>query len=151
MIKKMLFSFAVSCCCGLIVYILSEWIACVLIGIENFSAMTPEYRAKFPSDTLAMGVAVLSHGLIGAAFSGATVIYEKIEIGFILQNILYFLATGAVWILVICYVWQLYRYPEAFFFTTGGFLITYIIMSIFGYGITKREVAQINAKLAEEE
>ena len=150
MLKKSLFSFVISCCIGLVVYMLLEWIGGVLLEIEGFSCMTPEYQVLFPSNTLALGTAVLLHGLIGAAFSGATFIYEKIEIGFIFQNIIYFILTGMVWIPVVCFVWQLYRYPEAFFCTIGGFVITYIVMSVLGYKITKKEVDQINIKLAEK-
>ncbi len=150
MVKKISFSFAISCCCGLVVYMLLELIGNVMLELEGFSAMTPEYLALFPSETLALEVAILFHGFIGAAFSAATVIYEKIEIGFILQNVLYVLFTGMVWIPVICFVWQLYRYPSAFISTMGGFVLTYVIMSIVGYQITKKEVAQINARLAKE-
>ena len=46
--KRIFFSFAISCCCGLVVYMLIEWIAGVIIGVEGFSAMTPEYLALFP-------------------------------------------------------------------------------------------------------
>jgi len=148
--KRISFSFAISCCCGLVVYMLLELIGSVLLDLEGFSAMTPEYLALFPSETLALGVAVLLHGLIGAVFCAATVIYEKIEIGFVLQNVIYFLLTGIVWIPIICFVWQLYRYPSALLSTVGGFVLTYVVMSMVGYNITKKEVAEINAKLAEE-
>lgn len=150
MLKRATFSFAISCACGLVVYMLTEFIVGVLMGVEGFSVMTPEYLALFPSETLALEAAVLCHGLIGAAFSAATVIYEKAEIGFLLQNVIYFVATGIVWVPVISFVWQLYRYPEAFFSTIAGFAMTYVIMSVVGYRITKKEVAQINARLAEE-
>ena len=150
MIKRISFSFAISCCCGLVVYMLIELIAGVIIGVEGVSGLTPEYRAMFPSETLALGVAVLSHGIIGATFAAATVIYEKVEIGFILQNIIYVVLTGIVWIPLICFVWQLYRYPSALFSTIGGFLLTYVVMSVVGYNITKKEVNLINARLAEE-
>lgn len=150
MLKRISFSFAISCCCGLVVYMLLELISNVLLGLNDFSSMTPEYLALFPSETLALGVAVLCHGLIGATFAAATIIYEKIELGFILQNIIYFLLTGVVWIPVICFVWQLYRYPAALVSTIGGFVLTYVVMSIVGYNITKKEVAEINARLAKE-
>lgn len=150
MIKRISFSFAISSCCGLMVYMLIELIGSVLLGLEGFSGMTPEYLVLFPTETLALGVAVLLHGLIGATFAAATVIYEKIEIGFVLQNVIYFLLTGIVWIPVICFVWQLYRYPQALLCTIGGFILTYAVMSIVGYHITKKEVAEINAKLANE-
>lgn len=149
MLKRISFSFVVSCLCGLLVYMLTELIGSVLVGLEGFSVLTPEYLSMFPSETLALEVAILSHGLIGAAFSAATFIYEKVEIGFILQNILYFVMTGVVWIPVVSFVWQLYRYPQPFFSTIGGFVVTYIIMSVVGYNITKKEIALINAHLAE--
>ena len=149
MLKRVFFSFSISCCCGLVVYMLIELIGNVLLGQEGFSGMTPEYMKIFPSETLALGAAVLFHGLIGATFSAATVIYEKLEIGFVLQNVVYFLLTGIVWIPIICFVWQLYRYPSALISTIGGFALTYVIMSIVGYNITKKEVAQINARLAK--
>lgn len=150
MLKRASFSFIISSFCGLVVYMLLELIFGVIIGLDGFCAMTPEYLALFPSETLALGVAVLSHGMIGATFAAATVIYEKVEIGFILQNIIYVLLTGIVWIPLICFVWQLYRYPAALVSTIGGFVLTYLIMSVVGYNVTKKEVAEINARLAEE-
>ena len=150
MLKRATFSFAISCCCGLIVYMLLEFIVGVVMGVKDFYGMTPEYLAMFPSETLALGVAVLSHGLIGATFATATVIYEKPEIGFILQNVFYVLCTGIVWIPIICFVWQLYKYPAALAYTIVGFVLTYLVMSVIGFRITKRDVDQINARLAEE-
>jgi len=151
MIKRAAFSFLISSFCGLVVYLLIEFIVGVVIGVEGFTALTPEYLAKFPSETLALGVAVLFHGLIGATFAAAGFVYEKAEIGFILQNVIYVLLTGIVWIPIICFVWQLYRYPAALFSTVGGFVLTYVVMSVVGYSITKKEVEQINARLAEGE
>ena len=148
--KRVVFSFSISSCIGLMVYMLIELIGNVLLELPGFSALTPEYQAMFPNERLALGAAVLLHGLIGAVFSAGTFIYEKIELGFILQNIIYFIMTGLVWIPVVAFVWQLYRYPAALFSTIGGFAVTYIVMSVVGYNITKKEVAQINAHLAEE-
>ena len=150
MLKRITFSFVISSLVGLIVYMIIELVGNVILGLEEFSVLTPEYLSLFPSETLALEVAVLFHGLIGAVFSAATFIYEKIEVGFIVQNIIYFVLTGIVWIPVVSFVWQLYRYPAAFFSTLGGFVMTYVIMSVVGYNITKKEVALINAHLAEE-
>jgi len=149
MIKRATFSFIISSFCGLVVYLLIEFIIGVVIGVEGFTGLTPEYLSLFPTETLALGVAVLSHGLIGAVFAVAGSIYEKEKIGFVLQNVIYVLITGMVWIPIICFVWQLYRYPTALFCTIGGFVLTYVVMSVVGYNITKKEVAQINARLAE--
>ena len=91
MIKRAVFSFIISSFLGLVVYLLIEFFGSVVFGVEGFTGLTPEYLEKFPSETLALGVAVLSHGLIGAVFAVAGSIYEKVEIGFILQNVIYVL------------------------------------------------------------
>ncbi len=144
MIKRISFSFAISSLCGLVVYMLLEWIVGIWIGIEGFSALTPEFLALFPSETLALETAVLLHGVIGAAFAGASAIYERLEIGFVLQNMIYVAVTGLVWIPIVSLVWQLFRYPPAMFGTVCGFVITYVIMSIVGFRMTKKEIEEIN-------
>ncbi len=144
MLKKICFSFSISALCGLLVYMLLELVAGVILGVEGFSAMTPEYIALFPSETIALEVAILSHGVIGAVFAAATVVYEKIELGFILQNVIYVLVTGLVWIPLFSFVYQLYRYPQAMISTIGGFFATYVVMSVVGYKTTQKEIAQIN-------
>ncbi len=144
MIKRVFLSFSISALCGLVVYMLLELIAGVILDVEGFSAMTPEYVALFPSETIALETAILSHGVIGAVFSAAAFIYEKAEIGFILQNVIYVLITGSVWIPLFSFVWQLYRYPQAMLSTIGGFIATYVVMSVAGYRITQKEITQIN-------
>ncbi len=144
MVKRIFFSFSISALCGLFVYLLLELIAGVILGVEGFSAMTPEYIALFPSETIALEVAILAHGVIGAVFAVAAVVYEKAELGFILQNVIYVLITGIVWIPLFSFVYQLYRYPSAMIGTVCGFVATYVVMSVVGYRVTKKEIAQIN-------
>ena len=78
-----------------------------------------------------------------------TFIYEKPEIGFVLQNLIYCILTGIFWVPIVVFIWQLNRYPQAFYGTISGFIATYIIMSVVGYKITKKEVEAINLYLGQ--
>lgn len=110
----------------------------------DYTPITPEFLSLFPSHSMAMEVDILLYGMIGMTFSGMTFIYEKDHIGFVLQNIIYCIATGIVWIPIVTFLWQLWRYPAALFYTIGGFLITYMIITTAMYHTTKKDIAQIN-------
>ena len=140
-------SFAISSFCGLIALLLIESIGKKVTGDPGFSAMSPEFVALFPSEALAAEVNILVYGLIGASFAGATIIYEKDRIGFLIQNLLYCMVTGIVWVSVVMVLWRLYRYPTAMITTTTCFVITHVIMSVLGYRITRQDVDEINDAL----
>lgn len=142
-------SFAISSFFGLIALLLIQSIGKRTTGDPGFSAMSPEFVALFSSEAIAAEVNILLYGLIGAAFAGATVIFESDRIGFLIQNMLYCLVTGVVWISVVMVLWQLYRYPEAMYTTTTCFVITHVIMSVLGYRITRKDVNEINDALDE--
>lgn len=110
----------------------------------DYSPITPEYIAMFPSVTIAYGVDLLLYGVIGMAFSGFMIIYEKDQMGFVFQNIIYFVLTSVVWIPIVTFLWQLWRYPEALFCTVICFVVTNIIMMIVGYRTTKKNIEALN-------
>lgn len=139
-----------SAICGLVVLLLIELLVRKIAGIEDFSPLSPEYIALFPSQSIALEVDILLYGVIGATFSGMSFIYEKDRIGFVLQNIIYFVLTSVVWLPIVTLIWQLHRYPTALLGTLSGFTLTYLIMSVVGYRITKKEVAEINHILAQK-
>lgn len=144
MLKRCASSFVISAICALIVNMLIEIIVRMVTNMEDFSPFSAAYMEMFPSESIAVEVYVLLSGLIGAAFSGMMFVYEKNQIGFVIQNIIYVLGTGIVWIPIVTVIWQLYRYPNALIGTIGGFVVTYVIMSVIGYKVTKKEVEQIN-------
>lgn len=143
------FSFAISSLCGMLVNILIEVIVIRVTGNPDFTPMSPEFVALFPTERIAAQVNVLLYGLIGAAFAAATVIYEQERIGYLLQNLLYFLVTALVWVPVVMVVWQLYRYPQALVGTVLCFFLTHVIMAILGCRITKKDVTDINEALSK--
>ena len=150
-IKRIGLSFLISVFCGLFVNMLIEIIVRIVTGYEVFSPLSPEFRALFPAESIAVYVNILLYGVIGATFSGFTFLYELEKIGYILQNILYYILTGMVWVPIVCLLWQLYKYPMALCCTIVGFAITDVIMTIVGYRIQKKEVEAINLCLQGKE
>lgn len=148
-IKRSANSFAVSAVCGGLVNLLIEVIVRMVTGMEDFIPLSPEYMKLFPSESIAVEVNILLYGVIGAVFSAMTFIYEKVEIGFLIQNLLYFMLTGIFWVPIVVFVWQLNLYSNALLGTLLGFGATYIIMSVVGYRITKKEVDAINLYLGQ--
>ncbi|MCI8956535.1 MAG: DUF3021 domain-containing protein [Eubacterium sp.] len=147
---RCIFSFAVSAVCGNITNFLIEFVVRTVTGSKDFLPLSPEFVALFPSESIAVEVNILLYGIIGVAFSLAAIIYEKDRLGFIVQNILYFIVTSMVWVPIVTLVWQLHKYPQALIGTICGFVVTYIIMSIVGYRITKKNIEKINLCLAEQ-
>lgn len=144
-IKKGLFSFATSTTIALICLLLVEVISAAL-GY-HISPLTPEFVNLFPTGTIALGVDLLIYGFIGFVFSTLTFIYEIDRLGFILQNILYCIATAIFWIPLIIFIWQLQRYPQALISTFIGFVACYMIIMIIQFITTKKEVAIVNHSL----
>ncbi len=150
MMKRCGISFLISAFCGLIVNMFVEIVVKEITGVKNFSPLSPEFRATFSSESIAIYVNILLYGVIGATFSGFTFIYEIERLGYIFQNIFYYIATGIIWVPIVVSMWQLYRYPQALISTFGGFLVTYVIMTILGYKIKKQEVDTINLVLEKQ-
>ena len=137
-------SFAISAISGLVVNMIVELVIRAVAGIEDFPMVSQEFTALFPSRTIAVEVNILLYGMIGAIFSASTFIYEKDNIGFLVQNLLYMIMTACVWVPIVCLIWQLQKNMPAFISTLGGFVLTYAIMSFVGYQMTRKEVDDIN-------
>ncbi|MGN0431677.1 MAG: DUF3021 family protein [Lachnospiraceae bacterium] len=140
-------SFAISAICGLVVNMLVELIIRAVTGEQDIPMVSREFTALFPSKTVAVEVNILLYGVIGASFAAAAFVYEKDSIGFLIQNLLYVLMTGMVWVPIVCLLWQLQKNIPALLSTLGGFLMTYLIMTFVGYRMTRKEVEDINHML----
>ena len=148
MVKRILNSFIYTAFFAMFCNLMIEVIVRGIVKFD-YSPVTPEYIAMFPSVTVAYGVNLLLYGIIGMAFSGFLFIYEKDRIGFILQNVIYFVLTGLVWVPIVTFLWQLWRYPEALIMTIICFVITDVIMMVVGFRETKKNIEQLNKALAE--
>lgn len=149
MIKKCLNSFVYSTFFGILVNLIIEIVVRAISGF-NYSPITPEFRAFFPSDTTAIFADALLYGVIGFIFSFMLFIYNYDKLGFVVQNIIYYTGTSIVWIPIIIFIWQLQKYPSALISTIIGFVVAEIIMTVVAYNITKKNIAAINSKIREE-
>ena len=67
-IKRGLFSFAISAFCGLIAHLIIDAIMNAS-SQETFFAMSPDFRALFPTPAIAAYVNILLYGVIGFFFA----------------------------------------------------------------------------------
>ncbi len=148
--KRVFFSFNISCLCGLLVNLFIDLVVNALT-ISPFVSISPAFVNAFPTAVTAAYVNVLLYGLIGAAFGGLTFIYDCDRIGFVVQNIIYFLGTSVVWVFVSIVLWQLYKYPSALISTVSGYAVTYIIVTIIVYKNMRKSVQQVNTLLNNSE
>lgn len=149
LLKRCSISFAISCICGTVTNLLIEVIVRAVTGLDEFSTMTPEFVSMFPSETIAVEVNILLYGIIGAGFSAMTFIYEQDRIGFVIQNMLYFILTAIIWVPIVVLIWQIDNYWKALVGTLIGFSVTYIIMTVVGYRTTKGTIKEINMYLEQ--
>ncbi len=138
------FSFIISAFSGMVVNMLIELMIQMITKDSGLNPLSPEFRGLFETERMAVYVNTLLYGLIGATFAGFTVIYEMERIGYIIQNLIYYIGTACVWVPVVMFMWQLWRYPFALVSTFVGFVLTYIIMTIVGYKIKQQEIDDIN-------
>lgn len=149
MIKRCLNAFIYSTFFGVLINLVIELIVRVVSGFD-YSPITPEFRAIFPSATTAVFADALLYGVIGFIFAFMLFIYNYDKIGFVIQNIIYYVGTSIVWMPIIIFIWQLQKYPGALISTIIGFVVAEIIMTVIAYNITKKNIAAINGKISEQ-
>lgn len=87
MVKRILNSFVYSAFFAMLCNVIIEVIVRAIVKFD-YSPITPEYIAMFPSVTVAYGVNFLLYGMIGMVFSGFTFIYEKDRICFVITDVI---------------------------------------------------------------
>jgi len=147
-LKRGLLSFSLSAFSGLIVNLIIDVIVNTA-GDPPFYSMSPDFRDLFPTPAVAAYVNILLYGIIGFAFAAMTFLFDLKKLGLLIQWLLYFLSTSAVCIGITTLLWQLHKYPRAFFMTIGGYGITYVIIAINQYRTLKKEVREINESLKQ--
>ena len=122
-----------------------------ILGIcfKDMPVVLPEFGARFSGDTQALLVQTVLIGLCSAFFGGGSVIMELEKIGLLVQSVLYFILTAAVWIPVACLCWSIHKYPSALLSVSASYLIAFAICWIVQFKECKKNVAAINQRLAE--
>jgi len=148
-IKRALSSFLYSAFIAMVCLLLVEVISTAL-GFRVVP-MTPEFISYFPSETIALEVDILLYGVFGMVFGGMSFIYEKDKLGFVLQNIIYCLTTAIIWIPIITFIWQLWKYKPAMIYTIVGFIASYVIITVSTYLRTRHDIDEVNRILKDKE
>lgn len=145
-LKKGFMGFAMSALIGTTVNMLIDIIANAS-GEVNFISMSPDFRSLFATPVIAAYVNTILYGVIGATFSMMTFIYDVSKLGFLIQNIIYFIVTAIVAVGITILIWQLHHYPQAIISTLAGYGVCYLIIGILQYRRLKEDIRQINEKL----
>ena len=122
------------------------------IKTEN---LIKKYKDKTAVNCLSLSVnegeLIALLGVIGATFALSAYIYEVEKIGFIIQSIIYFVITSSVCVGITILLWQLHKYPAAFFSTLAGYLATHVIMMVIEYRRLEADIKVINELSADKE
>lgn len=116
---------------------------------EGMPPVLPEFGARFPNETAALLTQTILIGVCSAFFGGGSVIMELEKIGLIVQSVLYFALTAAVWVPVACVCWGIHKYPSALLTVSASYLISYFISWMVQFKECKKNVAEINVRLTQ--
>ncbi len=112
------------------------------------SVVTDRFAARFAAPETAVIAQLLLVGLIGAAFSGASIVYENERWSFLLQGIIYFAITAAVWVPVLLICWT--PMPKSgILFSCIGWMGTYAITWGIQYAVYRSRIRELNRRIHE--
>lgn len=120
----------------------------LLTFVEGLDPVLPEFGAHFPDMAQAVLAQCLLIGVGSAAFGAGSVIMELEKIGLIVQSVLYFVLTAAVWIPIACICWGIHKYSSALVTVLVSYMVSYAISWAVQLKICKKNVEEINARLS---
>ena len=145
-LRRGMISFIVSCFCGMMVNLIIDTIVHSM-GNKDFTSISPFFLEHFSSPITAAYLNILLYGVIGFTFSIMTFVFDLEKIGFIIQSIIYFVVTSAVYVAITVLLWQLQKRPEALISTLAGYAGTFVLMCIIMYRSLKKDMEEINSSI----
>jgi len=149
MLKKALIRGVLSFSCSVAINVVLYAGIIALGGFGGQLPMLPEYLAHFDNEVLAMLTQCLLVGLTATVFGAGAVIMETEKIGLVVQSVIYFVITTAVWVPVACFCWGLHKYPSSIIGVGISYVISYVISWVIQYKACKKNVELINRRLQE--
>ena len=134
-------------CCGFTVTTVVVLLIQIVRANACMSVVTDGFAARFASREAAALAQLGLVGLIGAAFSGAALVFEIERWSYLKQGVVHFLITAAVWIPVAWLCWSPYS-GIGLWLTIGGWTLTYCINWLVQYSIYKRRIAELNRRIS---
>lgn len=135
------------------IYVMIQTVVVVIVeaitGESGMIPVLPEFAAHFSNIYMAVYTQALLIGLTSAVFGAGSVILELERIGLIVQSVLYFLVTMAVWVPVGCFCWGLHKYPPTMISVGLSYVVSYSICWVIQYRQCRQNVEKINRKLSQ--
>ena len=119
---------------------------CIIQG--GGSTVTERFASHFAAKDAAVLTQLLLVGGIGAAFSGASVVYDLERWSFLRQGIVYFVITVAVWVPVLLICWTPMP-TEGILFSSLGWTGTYAIKWGIQYAVYRKRIRDLNRRIHE--
>ena len=120
----------------------------ICIAQNGGSTVTERFASFFAVKDAAVLTQLLLAGAIGAAFSGASVVYDLERWSFLRQGIVYFVITAAVWVPVLLICWTPMP-KEGILFSSLGWTGTYAITWGIQYAVYRNRIRDLNRKIHE--
>lgn len=143
--KKILSRFTRGFCYALAINVLIFFIISLTGGGVQF---VPGYAEKFSSREAALLTELILIGVASGSLSAGTVIMELERLSLLVQSLIYYVICAAVWGGVGCFCWGMSQYPVAFVTISISYTASYAICWIIQYRLTRKNVREINEKLA---
>ncbi len=111
------------------------------------SAVTPEFSALFADKTAAIVAQMMLVSLIGVAFSCGAMIFEMERWSYLLQGIVHFVITAAVWMPIAWVCWRPIS-AKAAVFSALGWLFTYAVNWFVQFLIYRSKIKKLNERIS---
>ena len=111
------------------------------------SIVTQEFSAYFAGETAAVVAQLMLVSLIGVAFSCGAMIFEIERWSYLLQGIVHFAVTAAVWMPIAWICWRPIS-PKAVVISGLGWLFTYAVNWFVQYLIYRGRIKQLNERIS---
>lgn len=131
---------------GFAATVLTQLVIVLLITQAGGSAVTAAFAAHFANETAATLAQTLLCSLIGMAFSCGSVVFEIERWSYLLQGAVHFAITAAVWAPIAWVCWRPNSLMTALY-AGLGWLLTYAINWLIQYGIYRRSLMKLNARI----
>ena len=120
----------------------------ICIAQNGGLTVTARFASHFAAKDAAVLTQLLLVGGIGAAFSGASVVYDLERWSFLRQGVVYFAITAAVWVPVLLICWTPMP-KEGILFSGLGWTGTYAITWGIQYAVYRKRIRDLNRKIHE--
>lgn len=141
LLQRIIAGYAITLCANLPVHLAVAHLA--------GTAVVPAFSAMFRTEIAATLAQTMLCGLIGAAFAGASLIFETGRWNYLVLGAVHFAVTAAVWIPVTMLCRWIPSNAAGLACCFGGWLLTYAVNWLVQYFIYRSRIRELNRQIAK--